>query len=77
MWVTRRKPSINWRPIASSHLEKIAGCPMDDEQQPVGDELLQVPGDMVGACLPAGATVIFSTAGGGSTIFPIQWLGGS
>ena len=51
---------------------------MDDElSQPVEDELLQVPGDMVGACLPAGATVIFSTAGGGSTIFPIQWLGGS
>ena len=39
-----------WRPIASSHLEKIAGCPMDDElSQPVEDELLQVPGDMVGA----------------------------
>ena len=40
---------------------------MDDEQQPVEDELLQVPGDMVGAL--EGGGVIFSTAGGGSTIF--------
>lgn len=30
------------------------GCPMDDEQQPVEDELLQVPGDMVGLFIGRG-----------------------